>query len=101
MCSACVKSSPSAVNSAAEQSVRSLMFGLRRGAAPPHLIRHTDEARDQQLKIGGVQRRHRSVQSVNVAIAGFADVLPAKSTAIAATIILPFFGGAAVHVHDR
>ena len=37
MCSACTSSSPSAVNSAAEQSARSLMFGLnaaRRSTAP-------------------------------------------------------------------
>ena len=37
MCSACASSSPSAVNSAAEQSARSLMFGLnaaRRSTAP-------------------------------------------------------------------
>ena len=37
MCSACTSSSPSAVNSAAEQSARSLMFGLkaaRRRTAP-------------------------------------------------------------------
>ena len=37
MCSACTSSVPSAVNSAAEQSARSLMFGLyaaRRSTAP-------------------------------------------------------------------
>ena len=35
MCSACASSSPAAVNSAAEQSARSLMFGLN-AAAPQH-----------------------------------------------------------------
>ena len=53
MCSACASSSPAAVNNAAEQSARSLMFGLnaaRRSTAPiSSAIDGSRETQDLQL----------------------------------------------------
>ena len=62
MCSACTSSSPSAVNSAAEQSARSLMFGLY-AAAPQHrahLLGDAGEPRDQDLQRRRVEAHDRS-----------------------------------------
>ena len=62
MCSACTSSSPSAVNSAAEQSARSLMLGLnaaRRSTAP--ISSATPVRRgDQDLQRGRVEAVHES-----------------------------------------
>ena len=66
MCSACTSSSPPAVNSAAEQSARSLMFGLnaaRRSTAPISSA-IAGEPRDQDLQRGRVERAHRRVTGV-------------------------------------
>ena len=60
MCSACASSSPAAVKSAAEQSARSLMFGLyaaRRSTAPISSAAPV-EPRDQDLQRGGVEAVH-------------------------------------------
>ena len=61
MCSACTSSSPSAVNSAAEQSARSLMFGLKaaRRRTRAHLVGDALEARDQHLQRRGIEARTR------------------------------------------
>ena len=64
MCSACTSSSPSAVNSAAEQSARSLMFGLnaaRRSTAP--ISSATPSSRyDEHLQRSRIERHaHRSI----------------------------------------
>ena len=58
MCSACTSSSPPAVNSAAEQSARSLMFGLNaaRCSTAPISSAIPGQPRDQHLQ----RRRHRS-----------------------------------------
>ena len=63
MCSACTSSSPAAVNSAAEQSARSLMFGLyaaRRSTAP------ISSAAPVSREIEDLQRRRVEVLGAHV-----------------------------------
>ncbi len=68
MCSACASSSPSAVNSAHEQSARSLMFGLyaARRSTGAHLVGHARKARDPHLQRRRIHHRsslRRTIQA--------------------------------------
>ena len=59
MCSAWTSSSPAAVNTAAEQSARSLMFGERadRRSTSPISVGHAGQLRDQDLQGRGFHRQ--------------------------------------------